>query len=240
MCNGYIPNEFNNICERLMVSLILDLSNLLPLVKYSYLSRHTKDTIPSQKLEPFLQRHQNLVQILGEQAPYNIPTVWFVGFFDSDSQIEDIEKKIETMPMQYYDETHEFQSFEELNQPYWEQKEDAQLFIIFLDQLTKIGINLLRNHSCLPRLKELNCLEWLLYQSNEKMEADLAEIKRLLSKNSEYYRENIENDQSQIDVFWSNFRKLKKQPNEDGTTRLGSWPHFLFNICGLQSEPKIC
>ena len=234
LSNGRLPPSFDlNTYDNLITSLILDLSDLTSFSRFTYITRHTNDNIPKDHLEPFLINFGEFVQRLGSAEPYNIPTVWFVEHFVDYDMVSKIRSSIDAKNIKYFESGGEYGSFEEINDSYWNNKQDAQLFPKFLHQVTMIGIDLLSAHESRRKLEQFKCLELLQYKSAERLKSDLMEIERCLNESSEYYRNFIRAEASEHKEFWKNFTKVKKTVLGDGSMQLGSWPHFLFNICGV-------
>ncbi len=241
LINNCLPPSFKAcICDGMFKGLILELSDLTSLPRYSYIARHTNDKIPENHLAPFLSKFKDFAQQLGKNQSYNIPTVWFVGFFDAEKEIDEVRRQLDKKGVKYFEDGGKYDSYENINQCYWDNKKDAHLFPKFLNQVTLIGIDLLSEPMTKLKLKELECLEWLQYKSEESRQSDLKKMRRYLNEKSQFYREQIEEDQSECDEFWENFKKIKITDKGNGKACLGSWPHFLFNICGVSSSPIIC
>ena len=212
----------------LMACLIFELSDLAATLPLSYISRHTGDKTPPEHLSPFLNKFSSFVNGLGKDQPYNIPTIWFVGHFRDRQTATEFQRKIDAKNIKYFDEINEYNSLEDINQSYWENKSDAQPFIEFIHHTTMIGIDLLRTADYKEKLRALGRLEYMQYANIETVKSDFKEMENYLRKSSPYYVKNIAADISEYKKFWINFTKWK------GTeTAFGSWPHFLFNICGL-------
>ena len=223
-----------------MVNLILDLSDLTLLPHFTYITRHTNDKIPKDQLEPFLHKYSQFVENIGKDQPYNLPTVWFVGHFENYDMVSEIKDKIDAKNISYFESGGEYGSFEEINDSYWDYKRDAHLFPKFLHQVTMIGIDILSVPESIITLKQFECLEWLQYSSAERLQSDLYAMEQYLSDISEYYSNSIKAEENEYNEFWENFKKVKRKDLDNGKTQLGSWPHFLFNICGVHFSPKIC
>jgi hypothetical protein len=236
LSNCRLPSVFK-VCalDNLLTSLIIELSDLTSLPRYSYIARHTNDKIPEHHLGAFLRKFQDFVDYLGRDQPYNIPTVWFVGYFEAEEPIDEVRRRLDQKGIKYFEDGGDYDSFEAINQCYWDSRKDAQVFPKFLNQVTMIGIDLLSVPMSIRKLKKLECLEWLQYKNKESMKCDLKELRQYLNEKSPFYREHIEKEESQCNEFWANFTKVKK--TDKG---IGSWPHFLFNICGASSSPMIC
>lgn len=154
--------------------------------------------------------------------------------------VSEIQERIDAKDINYFESGGEYGSFEEINDSYWDDKRDSQLFPKFLHQLTMIGIDILSVPESVIKLKQFECLEWLQHASAERMQSDLTEMERYLTQNSQYYRDFMKVEISEYNEFWENFKKVKKTDLGNGKSQLGSWPHFLFNICGVRSSPRIC
>lgn len=229
-----------NMTDSLITGLILELSELTLLPRFSYITRHINDTIPQEQLEPFLGRFPGFVDLIGEDGPFNIPTVWFVGYFDAQDTIAKVRAGLYRKQIGYFEEHGKYDSFEALNHSYWDKKDDAERFPKFLHQLTKIGLDLLEVPKAIVGLKQLNCLEWLGYQNIGNLRADLKKIESLLKNHSAYYINNIDKSEIAKKEFWDDFQKIKINKKGNGKVSLGSWPHFLFNVCGASEDPRMC
>jgi len=236
MSEGRLPFNGDTL-DDLMTGLILELSDLATLSPLTYITRHTNDEIPQERLAPFLTKFHEFVDYFGKNQPYNIATVWFVGHFEDYDSIKKIRQKLDQKNLKYFEDGEEHNSFEQFNQNYWDQREDAELFVKFLHQATMTGIDLLSTPDYKQKLKQLGRLEYMRYPDTknvmEEVKSDLKDMERYLRQNSQYYREHIVSDESEYKQFWVDFTKRKS--SEAGT---GSWPHFLFNICGVV-YPKI-
>jgi len=217
-----------DMLDGLMTRLILDLSDLATLPRLTYITRHTDDTIPSERLAPFLVKFHDIVDTLGEHQQYGIPTVWFVGHFANDDEIARIRQELDRKNIKYFETGGEYANFQQLNQIYWENKNDAEPFLTFLHQVTMIGIDLLSTGECKQTLEQLGRLEYMQYTDIENMKSDLKEMQRYLREKSSFYRGHIVHDAIAYREFWENFTKWKKSE-----AVLTSWPHFLFNLCGI-------
>ena len=211
-----------------MTNLILELSDLAAIIPFSYISRHTNDKIPPVRLAPFLTKFSSFVNALEKDQTYKIPTIWFVGHFKDYESAAEAQKRIDAKNVKYFNKSKKYNSFEEINDSYWDDKRDAEPFIKFLHQATMIGIDLLKTADYKEKLKALGRLEYMQYTTIEDAKSDFKEMKRYLRKSSPYYIKNITADTSEHKKFCVNFTKWKS--SKAGT---GSWPHFLFNICGL-------
>jgi hypothetical protein len=214
--------------DTLMTRLILELSDLTTLPCLTYITRHTDDKIPPEHLTPFLVKCHDVVDTLGKDQPYNIPTVWFVGHFENYDEITRIRQKLDQRNVKYFETGGEYASFQQINQIYWDKKGDAALFVKFLHQVTMIGIDLLSTGEYKQTIEQLGRLEYMQYSDIENMRSDLKEMEQYLREKSSFYRGHIVHDPIAYREFWENFTKWKKSE-----AVLTSWPHFLFNICGI-------
>lgn len=239
LSDGRLPVSYDaSALDALFISLILELSDLTSFPRFTYITRHTKDKIPPKHLDPFLTKFQDFVDCLGKTQSYNIPTVWFVGYFEDQDIVTEFRRKIDEKNIKYFEEGGEYGSFEEINDSYWNNKRDAQLFPKFLNQVTMIGIDLLSASGFKQKLKQLERLEFLQYSSIADMESDLKEMELYFNENSPYYRKRVNTKLANHKEFWGNFTKVKITETRDGGQMLGSWPHFLFNICGVLSQAR--
>jgi len=241
LSNGRLPFSCDvTALNSKMASLILELSDLTDISNYVYITSHTNDKTQEDILNPFTKRFKDFIDDIGKDQPFNIPTIWFVCHFDSFDKIQKVRDQLDLRNIKYFENGDVFESFEKMNETYWEHREDAYLFPKFLHQVTMIGIDLLKNPVSLNKLRELEYLEWLLYRNVEKQICDLTKMKQHLRDNSLYYQKNILTDSNEVLIFWENFNKVKKIDAGNGSFHLGSWPHFLFNICGASSTPRMC
>lgn len=235
MSEGRLPFNGANL-HNLMTALILELSDLTRLPPFAYITRHTNDKIPPEHLAPFLTKFHNSVNTLGKDQPYNIPTVWFVGHFEDYDSITEVRQKLDQKNLKYFDDGEEYNSFEQFNQAYWENSRDAEPFVKFLHQATMIGIELLSTAGYKQKLNQLGRLEYMRYPDTEnvmeEVKFDMKEMEHYLRENSPYYKNHIIPNPSEYKDLWENFTKWKT--SEAGT---GSWPHFLFNVCGVPYPP---
>jgi len=218
--------------DNLFKNLILELSEFSNLPKYCYITRHTNDKIPDKFLTFFKERFSEFVNDEGEDSRFGIPTVWFVGHFQDYDSITEVRQKLDQKNLKYFDDGEEYNSFEQFNQAYWENSPDAEPFVKFLHQATMIGIDLLSAADYKQKLNQLGRLEYMRYTNIEDVKSDITEMEHYLRENSPYYKTHLIPNASEYKEFWENFTKWKT--SEAGT---GSWPHFLFNICGVQYPP---
>lgn len=194
--------------DNLFKNLILELSELSTIPKYCYITRHTDDMMPT----------------------FWTPTVWFVIYSETYEIIESIRKKLEQNKIKYLEDDSEIYDSVDSIPPdnnYTTTKDEAITFPKFLHQVTQIAIGLLKNNST-NKLNELNELEWM--QGNEsELGSKIEELREHLINNSKYYLEKIKNTGEEVE-FWINFKKVYINQN------VYSWPHFLFNLCGVISK----
>lgn len=234
MKGGYIPSSYSaDILDDLMTGLILELSDLSTLLPYGYISRHTHGKTPLDHLAPFLARFHEFVDHFGKDETYTLPTVWLVGHFQNQESITRVRQKLEEKSVKYFDDGEEYDSYDQFNQSYWDEKSDAERFVKFIHQTTLIGIDLLRTVDYKQKLDQLGRLQWMRYTAPEDVKSDLKEMERYLWASSPFYRDHIADNPSEYKEFWQNFTKIKATPQPNGQELLGSWPHFLFNICGI-------
>ena len=230
--------SFNgNALDSLMTGLILELSDLATLPPFAYISRHTPDKkVPPEDLASFLARFQAFVNHHGKDRPYYIPTAWLVGHFQDYDLIAEVRQKLDQKNVKYFESGEEYDSLAQFNQSYWDEKSDAEPFVKFLHQATMIGIDLLSTADYKQKLNQLGRLEYMRYPDTEnvmeEVKSDMKEMEHYLRENSPYYKTHLIPNVSEYKEFWENFTKWKT--SEVGA---GSWPHFLFNICGVQYPP---
>lgn len=235
--NGSYLSFNGDTLDDLMTGLILELSDLATLPPFAYISRHSPDkNVPPEDLAPFLARFPEFVARLGKDKQYYIPTIWFVGHFQDYESVAEARQELNQKDLKYFESGKEYSSFDQFNETYWEENTDAEPFVNFLHQATMIGLDLLKTADYKQKLKQLGRLEYMRYPDTEnvmeEVKSDLKDMERYLSQNCQYYREHIVADESKYKQFWVNFTKWKT--SAVGT---GSWPHFLFNICGVSYLP---
>lgn len=230
-----INNQLRLDFDYLITGLILELSELSSLPLFAYMARHSTDKIPQKYLDPFLSKFHDFVNHHGQNQQYNIPTVWFVGYFDKEDLITEVRRRLDEKNVKYFEESNKYDSFESIKQRYYDNTKDARLFLKFLHQVTKIGIDLLSVPDYRQKLNSLKPLEKMKfhYKSVESRERDLMQMEQYLRQNSQYYQKYISTEETELKKFWNNFQKVKATNMSDGTVSLCSWPHFLFNICGV-------
>jgi len=238
MSKGRLPFNGDTL-DDLMTGLILELSDLTTLSPLTYITRHTNDEIPQERLAPFLTKFHEFVDYFGKNQPYNIPTVWFVGHFQDYDSIKKVRQELNQKDLKYFESGEEYNSFEQFNETYWEENTDAEPFVNFLHQATMIGIDLLPTADYKQKLKQLGRIEYMQYTNIEDAKSDFKEMERYLRESSTYYKKHITANASEYKEFWENFTKIKVTDTGNGRARLGSWPHFLFNICGVSFTSKV-
>jgi len=205
-----------------MTNLILELADLTNPEFNTYITRHTNDKIPIVHLKPFLDRHDDFVEIVGVNESFNLPTVWFVGFFEREEQAAQIMSDLQLRRIKFLETGSEFESHTDINHSYWDSEKDAVLFPIFLYQVTRIGIDILSNPPDVSRLRDLRCLEWLQYENERKKRRDLSEMRDFLRAKSRFYRAEIESDEGKSRVFWESFTKIKITELANSRSSFGS------------------
>lgn len=217
--NNMVPLSWINQAT----GLILDLSELCKIPKYCYITRHTDDVPDSNHLEPFKERFREIVN-QNQAAKFGIPTIWFVAYLESYEPLNLIKNKLSDMNIKYWEvDAEEYNSIESIStDDYAPTPEEAKMFPKFLHQVTQISIDLLRNDatSKLVELKELESMQ------GSDLDSKINELKEHLEANSKYYRKTVERTETEKSEFWSNFRITHLE-------RDASWPHFLFNTCGV-------
>jgi len=210
----------------LSTDLILELSQFSTLPKYCYITRHDNDIIPNENLKEHLKCwERNLEEVIdttGKHYLLGISTVWFVAYSESTELIELIKEKIVQKDIKIFmDNPEVYNSIEEIppDNQYTKTKDEAKMFPEFLHQITQIGIDLLRIPNSINELRQFKSLEWCPGSNIE-----INNLKSFLVKKSKYYEDVIEINNTVRNQFWANFQII----------RYGySWPHFLFNICGI-------
>lgn len=213
----------------LFTDLILDLSDMCDIPQYCYMARHNPDTIPEKHLLPFREKYSALVDTFAEWSIYWIPTIWFVVYARTDGELRQIEGRLTEKNVGFSKDQNpnRYESISKLgledNKGYVVNDYESSAFPKFLHQTTQIGVDLLKNPKSIEKLGELRDLEGMRYNSIEKKTADLRELQGHLIRNSKYYRKDIEQT-DELSPFWDNFQRVYG---------MHSWPHFLFNICGV-------
>lgn len=229
----------DNARHDLMNGLIMELSDLIPLPYLAHLQRQDKDNMVLQHdLDPFYAKYPEFLDHHGRDKRYRIPTILFVGHFEDDKLVDEVKEKLKEKEIKYVDDIEQQESFEKLNQIYWEEKSDAEPFVKYAHQTTMIGLDLLKTADYKQKLEQLNRLEYMQYTDMEDAKSDFREMVRYLSENSSYYRENIASNPPERKQFWENFTKIKIAIMDNDMAQISSWPRFLFNICGIFYTPK--
>ncbi len=224
----YLDNAFRE--------LIQELSELSTVPVYCYMSRHFPDNIPYDKLpSTFKEKYQSFLIQVGKNHDILFATVWFVAYSNSYEQIEIISQKLKDKGIRFCkDKPAEYDSINDIliDSNYTTTEYEAKAFPKFLHQVTQISINLLNKPEALEKLSDLKSLEWMQNYDRKVIDSEVNELEKHLKKNSKYYRDHIEKDKSEKSEFWRNFNRVyQKQGN------IYSWPHFLFNICGIKHQP---
>lgn len=238
LCDRQIPKQFEGkkILD-IMKNLILEMKELTSSEFSTYITRHTDDQLPEDVLKPFKIKYQNFVNYFGHSSGYYLPTIWFVGFFKTNKQIENIIRYFNNKNIGFYTTGNNIRSYTEINETYWDCEEDAKIFPKYLYQTTMIGLDILFYNRDISILKEVGKLEWMQYSDEQKKKTDIKKLQDYLLKNSPFYKENIYSDMLSFDQYWQNFNKVTITKMENSSLKLGSWPHFLFNICGSKNQP---
>ncbi len=236
--NDHYPSPYNlSLVDNMMTNQIIELSDFTKIGNYIYITRHTNDKIPNEEIVQFITKFSSFVNFYGNNPKCGLPTIWLVVHFESYDSIKEAKEKLLNKKILSYESITEIESFKDTNDSYWDDVKDAYLFPKFLHQVTMIGIDLLKDPNVINELKQLKSLEWLLYRNPANKISDLKRMRDLHQSNSQYYREEIFNKGSESIEFWQNFEKVKIKDLGNNKMHLGSWPHFLFNICGVSLEP---
>ena len=215
--NDQLPPSYNwTVVNSKMTNLILELSDLTNFAMYVYITRHTNDKIPKENITPFITKFSNFISHFGNKQQCSLPTIWFVGHFESYGSVQKARAKLNAKKITYFENTTEVESFESINDTYWDNIMDAHLFPKFLHQVTMIGIDLLRGSNIIQKLEQLKCLEWLLYKNPDNMISDLDRMREFLDNNSQFYREEVCNSENEAIDFWKNFEKVKMEDIGNG------------------------
>ena len=216
--------------------LILELAEISHMPLYCYITRHDDDEMRDDTLSLFLKKFSNFKNYcennLTNLSAFRIPTVWYVAYINSKSEVKLIEEKLfdKNIGYQKDEDPHISDSIDSIkpDNNYTTDQYEASNFPIFLHQVTQIGIDLLKHPESIRKLKELRNLEGMIYTNTDDLEDDLFVLRKHLIANSKYYKNNIENDNVATEAFWFNFQRVYGQY---------SWPHFLFNICDVHNIP---
>lgn len=217
----------------LLDNLIIKLSKLSRIRKYSYITRHTDDNIPNSRLTSFKNKFSEFTQRFGENATFGIPTVWFVIYAENKRTVSEIKKLLDGRNVKYFEEKSiEYESIEKIppDNTYTITTNEAKDFPKFLHQTTQVAIDLLSVPGSINELRTLGSLE--LMQGND-IESKIAELQSYLKNNSRYYRNHVVTNSNTEFNFWMNFKKvhIKQYP---GGYYIYSWSHFLFNTLGVR------
>lgn len=233
--NQILPPPNYNIVE-LKRKLILELAEISHIPLYCYITRHDDDEMRDDILLPFLNKFTDFENYcennLDNLLAFRIPTIWYVAYVNSESEVKFIEEKLleKNIGYQKNEDAHISDSIDSIkpDKHYTTDQYEASNFPIFLHQVTQIGIDLLKRPESIRKLKELRNLEGMIYTKADDKRHDLLELRKHLIANSKYYKENIGNDNEVNEAFWFNFQRVYDKY---------SWPHFLFNICDVHNIP---
>ena len=222
-----LPASFD--LDDLIRELIMELSDLTDIPRFSYITRHTNDTLPNDHLSPFRKKFAKFVAKQGQTSTFSVPTVWFIAYCESSDTVSMIGEKFDERQIKYFEDNPEIYASTASIPPdgnYTTTNIEARTFPKFLHQVTQIGIDLLRYPNSIDRLTQLNSLEWMQGLTQSEIDSQISVLENHLQEKSQFYRENVCRTDTEKRRFWTNFRKVYEK---DST--IFSWPHFLFNIC---------
>lgn len=224
--------------DALFKDLISELSRLEAKPLYRYITRHDNGKIPNERMSAeevsyFTKKFVRFINSVGK-ATFDLPNVWLVVYSETHELIESIKDELKQKNIDFYEDgVDEYPSVENIPPDnYARTTYEASHFPIYLHQVTEIGIDLLSAHDATNKLEQLTSLEWMQHTDLETRKSEIGVLKKHLSDNSDYYRSNIQGDEVEEREFWLNFQRVYFRQNG-----FYSWPHFLFNICGVHA-PK--
>lgn len=219
------PRSYN--LDEIYRASIIELKQASLTAKYTYITRHGNDKIPEDILSDFKNKFPEIAQEESPDKILRIPTVWFTCYSESNNDILIIEKFLSEKDIKYFSESHnEYESLLQIpaDGNYTVSIYEAINFPKFLHQVTQIGLNLLENADKGKFLTGYNQLEYRRSANDGELDRLESDLRQRLIKESSYYMENIEANDNERQNFWINFQRVHGQ---------FSWPHFLFNICGI-------
>lgn len=224
--NGYPPPGYDR--HSLWDGLIIELSEIGKISKYFYVARHTDDRIPDLILTRFKNRFSEFVECYGKDSRFGVLTVWLVIYVEDEDSGNKIKRLIRKRDIKYFEGQHEkYESIEKIpyDNNYTTTANEAKEFPKFLHQITHIAIDLIKISGSKDKLRELECLDWMI---GSNIEFKIRELKDYLENSSQYYRDYVSVDEREKSSFWMNFRRVYVR----GGYRY-SWLHFLFNAVGI-------
>lgn len=211
--------------------MILELSEINLLTKYTYITRHTNDTIPEEILCEFKNKFPNIVNLQRKGNVLGIPTVWFTCYAEKEEEVYSIIASLNKKGINYFTNgPTQYNSLEQIppDQNYTTSALEAKTFPKFLHQVSQIGINILKDHESVDFLTAYKPLEWRQHADKTYLSNLQNELETKLSQKSSFYCEQIKKNGLEKAEFWENFQKAYIKEGA-----IFSWPHFLFNICGI-------
>jgi len=221
-----IPNGYD--LDQIFRIQILDLSDLSTAARFTYIARHTNDKIPDGILEEFKARFPGIAYAVHNGWSLGIPTIWFTCYFCNEVEITPMINRLTQKGIKHYQENPNYYTSLSSIPPdncYTVCQDEARAFPKFLHHVTQIGLDLLRSSERGVFLRQYKPLEYWQPSNAAQFESMFNMLKSELRARSSYYREHIEAIASEFDEFCCNFGRVNF-----GTY---SWPHFLFNICGV-------
>ena len=221
------PYDLNNIFK----NLILELSKISLFTKFTYITRHTNDNIPEEILSGFKNKFPHIVDLQRKGNILGIPTVWFTCYAEKEEEVYSILTSLNKKGIKYFTNgPTQYNSLEQIppDQNYTTSALEAKTFPKFLHQVSQIGIDLLKDHESVDFLAAYKPLEWRQHPDKTHLANLQNELEVELSQKSSFYCEKIKKDTLEKAEFCQNFQKAYIK---DGA--IFSWPHFLFNICGI-------
>jgi hypothetical protein len=221
-----IPNGYD--LDQIFRIQILDLSDLSTAARFTYIARHTNDKIPDDILDEFKVKFPGIASAVHDGWSLSIPTIWFTCYFCNEAEITPMIDRLTQKGIKHYQgDPNHYASLSSIppDNCYTVSQDEGRAFPKFLHQVTQIGLDLLRNSDRGVFLRQYKPLEYRQSSKSVRLESMFNMLKSELRARSSYYREHIEAIASEFDEFCSNFERVN--------FRAYSWPHFLFNICGV-------
>lgn len=220
------PKPYN--LDKIYRNSIIGLKKISLVARYTYIARHSNNKVPDQILPYFKGNFPDIAKEESHDKVLRIPTVWLVCYSDNKDNFGVIENFLSEKNYKYFPvKGIEYKSLS--NIPfghYTTSANEAATFPKYLEQITQIGLNLLENSDHGKFLSDFIKLEFRKFTNNTEPNQLESDLRQKLIKDSLYYYENIEKIANERQEFWINFRKVYDRY---------SWPHFLFNICGINA-----
>jgi len=222
---SYCPAPYN--LDEIYRTSIIGLKEISLVAQYTYITRHGNDKVPDEILPYFKENFPDIAKKESHDKVLRIPTVWLVCYTDNMDNLGVIENFLAEKDYKYFSDEHiEYESLCKIpfDGRYTTSAYEAATFPKYLEQITQIGLNLLENSDHGRSLDDFIKLELRKFANKTEPDQLELDLRQKLIKNSLYYFESIEKNDNERQEFWINFKRVYDRY---------SWPHFLFNICGI-------